>query len=241
MQSFSSLSLFITENLSCFVSFRDLCSNSIGNILDRDFLCGEILIKGYVDGFCEGILDELAVRYEQFVICLAKVQRLQAKFPELFGNLQFMCHQNNWLNEAKFGELGSRGSAKLVDFILDDDHVESLFMLSLLSTLLKFQNNLLGSVRGQEESSIGKRFLFERAKSCVESDFIGMDKFLLEKIVVANSWCNPEYNCDSETIYNYEDIENCLHQALVADRATLWLNLSFNKQAKFCYFWDFNR
>lgn len=42
MQSFTSLCIFITENLSCFVSYRDLCGNSIGNILDRDFVCGEV-------------------------------------------------------------------------------------------------------------------------------------------------------------------------------------------------------
>ena len=122
-----------------------------------------------------------------------------------FGGLQFLCHQNNWLSEAKFAELGEKGSAKLVDFILDDDHVESLFMPSLLSTLLKFQNDLLGSVRSQGESSTGKKYLLGGEKSCVESDFIGMDKGLLEKIVGSNSWCNPGYNCDNETIYNYEN------------------------------------
>ena len=235
-----SISKFQTTNLSSFLTYEDLCKNTIQNLLDRKFFTSNSnnLIQEYINIIPEYRNQQLQEKYQKFCVSLTKIETLREKYPEVF-DFRFQCHQNN-VQADKFYELTSAKTARLIDFVIDDQHVESQFMPSVLSALIKFHNDSLDLYKSSSSYANNQFQLNVWDHHNLEQNSVGLDVEYLTNLIVKSSWCNPEYNCDSDIVYNYDLIENELYRLVISGKYQFKLNEnSFG--VKFSYLGDFGR
>lgn len=219
----------ITWNQACRLSIGDFTSKKSSKIVDeRD----DALVRSLRGD------DKLAELYKAVVSCWSQINNLRDNFPEVF-DFRFLCHGAT-LPEEKIAELMDPSRARIAYFLIDDKHVESLFLPSVLQTFAKFQNNTLTTFKDLFNRVNGnpQRQFKTKVQQTTEADIIHLSQRLEEIIAQATS-TDIRFNRDTDVVFDLKQIESTLANALFFGRCKI--AAEEENFDPICYLYNFNQ
>lgn len=192
---------------ACQLSIRDLTSSDESHIIDES-------LQHLVDKF--GRDKELDAKFAKLSSDWNKIILLRDQFPEAF-DFRFLCH-GTALPEATILETTDPARAKVAFFLVDEKHVESLFMASVLQTFSKFQNETIKRFKEYFFKINGHKPFTEPVQQMQRSQLIGLECGL-EELIRRYSIKNSKFNKETEILFDLKLIDSQLAQNLFFGKA----------------------
>ena len=220
----------ITWSQACRLSINDLCSEKTSSLIidERD---DDVVNRLGKDRRLECLFKNAARWWTQ-------INRLRDDFADVF-DFRFLCHGTT-LPEEKIAELTDISRAKVAFYLVDDKHVESLFMPSIIQTFAKFQNSTLQKFKSTASKINGKNQFQSSIKvqAATASHIISLQRDL-EQIVEENAFTDARFNRDTELVFDFNHIETAISESMFMGKCRL--TADEDSLETFCYLFNFNK
>ena len=212
------LNRLLQDKLDCRISWSQACRLTVGDftpLKDKHRIVheeDEHLLRAH------GNDAELAAVFARVAAWWGKIVLLRDRFPEVF-DFRFLCHGNS-LPEEKIIEMTDINKARLTYYLVDEQHVESLTMPSILQTFSKFQNDSLASMKKLYQKVNGAIPLTTAVQTAKRSEIIGLSSSL-EAFLRQNAINNTKFNKDTDIVFNLPLVEAQLAEDVFFGRCML--------------------